>query len=281
MLGNHLKITFFSLLLIAVPVSAEEKGSLNSPPDKTAVKKENHLPSLPLRVESPGARRLLLAQYGGWEDRDPEGYERSLTALFRFEYAFTNYFSTFVSQGFTERRKSETDTMRIRERFQLGINLAFTDKYDSGRPAFGFSLSLFEKQPYPLLEDDSNEYYLIRPHFTAAVRLGRFDLGGSFIFQSETNKNFKEGQYDEFRRHYQFEMFAIWNLNHAWKLHFETARREPYNKEIDIDVRCWHFYPGFSYSLTERHNFGFSLLVPLLEEGYADRGAECRYAFLF
>jgi hypothetical protein len=161
------------------------------------------------------------------------------------------------------------------------MKLAYANGYESGRPAFGFSLSVFEKQEGPYLKDESVKYYLIKPGISMGIRLGRFDIGGAFHYQSETNKSFKEGKNDEFRRHYQLELYSILKLNSWWNLHLESAYREPYNKKIDVNVRFWHILPGISFILNEKHNIGLSLLVPLLKEGYADRGAQIRYCFSF
>ncbi|MDH5656878.1 MAG: hypothetical protein OEZ34_13275 [Spirochaetia bacterium] len=262
-------IFIFFTLTAAVSLLAEDREGLKNQA------------ALPIETGSPGARRLLQTDFSGWEDRDSDGYERRKTLGFKSEFAINQYVSLEAEQSFTDRVKSETERMEYQERFTIGGSLSYMNRFSEGYPGVTFRLLFKDKIKHAPFESESDKYYLVQGQINTAIRIRNIDLGFSAVIQSETNKKFKEGPEDEFRRHYLFEFFFIWNLNQVLKLHLESAYRVPYNDEIDTDIRYWHIYPGISFLIGEHHNIGLSVLVPALEEGFADRGVRIRYAYIF
>ena len=139
------------------------------------------------------------------------------------------------------------------------------------------------KRGAPLQERENPEYYLVSPNFGLGFKSGKFEIMTEFRFQTETNRKFKEGTLEEFRRFYQFGIAPSYSITPNLRGFLEFEYREPYDKIIDTKTRFFNFYPGISYNTDNFGTFNLSLQVRLLskEENSIDRGIRFSYFYFF
>jgi hypothetical protein len=222
---------------------------------------------------------MVRPEFEMWENREPGGYEKRQYIRMDMEYSFFNLISLTVSPGYMKRAKSEAETIVKSDRWNVGLKLFSRERYGRGALSYGGGVQFHSRISDPAIEGENLDFYLVRGYAGLAKQTGKFEMGMTLQFQSETNRNLQERGREEFKRHYQAEMYMSWSAAPAMRLHLETAYRIPYNKKIDTDARFWNVYPGISYLFSDRHSAGISLLLPLRKDGYADRGVRLSYTF--
>jgi hypothetical protein len=238
--------------------------------------------AIPQRVEPVGVYTKIRIDAGGSEKRDINYYEREKQAYLEGELKFLEYFSIKLGTTKTQWEKSGAKTLTELDRFNVGLKFAREHSTSFGAFAWGFGTRLFDRQNPKLKRDDiAPDLYILKTHFNLGLKINNFEIITNFQFQSETNRQLKEEANQEFRRNYLGSIALSYGFTENLRGFLETEYRAPYNPKIDLNIRSWNLYPGFSYQIYSGGFLGFSVQIPMLQERTYDRGVRLSYYHVF
>jgi hypothetical protein len=238
--------------------------------------------SVPLRVEPVGVYTKIRVDAGASENRERNVYEREKQAYLEGELKFLNYFSVKLGTTKTQWERSGSKTLTELDRVNLGLKFAMEHSVGGGTFAWGGGVRGFDRQSQKVARDSvAPEMYLIRPHFNIGYKYNAFEIILNGHVQSETNRRFKEGSDEEFRRHYQVGVSISYGLTENFRVFLESELRRPYNERIDTKSKFWNIYPGLSYQIYQNGFLGLSLQFPVTPDRLMDRGVRISYFHIF
>lgn len=238
----------------------------------------------PLQVEPVSVYTKVRGNAGYW-DRDFNGtYEEIKNINIEGELKFWENFSVLTSMGRTQVSLTDSPREITWDRANLGLKYAKTFDFGSSQFLIGGGLRVFDRKRNSVFRERENpDYYLVRPNFGFGYKNGIFELLSEFRFQTETNKQARESNLEEFRRYYQIGIAPSIALGESFRVFTEFEYREPFDKVIDTNTRFFNFYPGFSYKTDSVGTFSVSLMAGILpkKENSMDRGIRFSYFYFF
>ncbi len=240
--------------------------------------------SHPLQIEPVSIYNKIRVDGSYFDKRTNVIYEQNRNITIEGEYNFWNHFSISSSLGRNNYILTDTETSNTYDRFNLGVKYGRIIDFGTSSLLLGAGIRLYDKKKGATpTERENPDFYLVRPNFGIGFRSGRFEILSEFRFQTETNKSFKEGSLEEFRRYYQFGMAPSFAINQSLRTFMEFEYREPYDRYVDTKTRFFNFYPGVSFATENFGTFSLSLQIGLLkrEENAIDRGIRFSYFYLF
>jgi hypothetical protein len=240
--------------------------------------------SHPLQIEPVAIYNKARVTGTYWDKKQLGVYEQYRNLQLEGELNFWNDFSVISSIGKTNYIITDSEPENSFDRLNLGLKYGKIFNLGSSQLLVGGSMKFFNKKLDGELKSRENpDYFLMRPNFGLGYKSGRFEIMSEFRFQTETNRNLKEGSLDEFRRYYQFGIAPSWAITPQVRVFTELEYREPYDKVIDTKTRFFNFYPGFSYNTQEFGTFSVSLQLSILsrDENAMDRGLRLSYFYFF
>lgn len=238
----------------------------------------------PLQIEPVSIYNKLRVDGSYFDKRTNVIYEQNRNISIEGEYNFWNHFSISSSLGRNQYTLTDTEPSNTYDRFNLGLKYGRIIDFGSSSLLLGGGIRLYDKKKGTDTTDRENpDFYLVRPNFGIGFRSGRFEILSEFRFQTETNRSFREGNLDEFRRYYQFGLAPSFAINQTFRTFMEFEYREPYDRMVDTKTRFFNFYPGVSFATENLGTFSISLQIGLLkrEENAIDRGIRFSYFYFF
>lgn len=238
----------------------------------------------PLQIEPVAIYNKLRLDASYWDNRDKNTYEQNKNVKLEGEYNFWNQFSVTSSIGRTNYKLTDSEPSNSYDRWNLGLKYGKIFDIGNSNLLVGGGIKLYDrKRGTSLNERENPEYYLISPNLGLGFKTGNFEIMSEFKFQTESNRNFKEGTLEEFRRFYQIGIAPSYAISSQTRGFLEFEYREPYDKIVDTKTRYFNFYPGVSYNTENIGTFSLSLQVKLLskEESSIDRGIKFSYFYFF
>ncbi len=221
---------------------------------------------------APVARSQVESHASFSEKHAMGGFRQDRSGNVSGTLALGQYVALQAGGGYAERRRTDTETARIRERWNGGVRLAFAGGYDDGRPAFGFGIHVFDRPADPAEVGVDPELFLARALLALGMRMGPLDLTGELRLQTETNRAMREEEEQEFRRHYGFGLGLAWRTTEKLRLVLESRYVIPYDPKIDTDVRSFRAFPGIVVLLGSGWELQASLVLAVRVERDLDRG---------
>lgn len=237
----------------------------------------------PLRIEPASVYTKVRVDGSIAENHQLATYQKDKNLSFEGELKFLEYFSVKASGGKTWYQTTNTKPLNQWDRWNLGLKFAKESGSRNGRVVFGGGVRLFNRQvgEHPRA-DIAPDLYLVRPHLSFGFGFGDFELILEGAFQTETNRRFKEGPKEEFKRHYQGGLSISQRISDSFRLFIETEYREPYDKKVDLNTRGWYWYPGISFTPYEKGRITASFQFPVSKEDYLyERGMRLSFFHFF
>jgi hypothetical protein len=236
----------------------------------------------PLRVEPAVTYNKVRVDASDSEYKTKKQYRNTLGLGLEGEFKLGENFSILAIASPSREVNTNTATKTTPGRFGFGFRYAKVFDLGFGSLALGGGLKLFSRENAPVVKykNENPDYYFIRPHISVGFLSGGFQAIAEFIFQSETNSSFREGQNDEFRRYKQAGLALSYKFDSGFGIILESQYREPYNRKVDTNTRFWYGYPGIFYK-SSIGTFGVSFQASLIHEREYDRGLKLSYIYLF
>ncbi|MDZ4725178.1 MAG: hypothetical protein SH817_03430 [Leptospira sp.] len=238
----------------------------------------------PLQIEPVAVYKKIRGDFSYWDKRYLGVYEQNRNFQVEGEYIFWNNFSATSSIGRNNYSISDAMPETTWDRWNFGLKYGKVFDFGSSQLLVGGGIRLYDKRRNSEIRERENpDYYLVRPNFGIGYKNGRFEVMTEFRFQTETNRSFREGNLEEFRRYYQFGIAPSVELSPSFRAFTEFEYREPFDKLIDSRTRFLNFYPGISYKSDSSGTMSVSLLFSLLakNDNAMDRGIRISYFYFF
>lgn len=202
----------------------------------------------PVMIHAGDIYRKIKFDYDHREQRDLDVFEMRRSLAAEIEYSFLNYFSCSLRGGYYYRDKTDTERQSNPERILVGLKGSYF--FIEKKVLAGGFLNIHSSQSkIPPQEGENSELFHIEGGASLGFIRGDFQFLSNFIFQTESNSQFKEKYGQQFRRHYQVDLGVAYMRFSPLLLHLESSYREPYSKKIDTNTRFWYLYPGVSSSV--------------------------------
>lgn len=206
------------------------------------------------------------------EKKNVGAFRHDRDVFFDASLAVAKYFAVEAGGGYLERRRTDLETARVRDRWSLGFLVANSNGYEEGQLAFSYSLRLYSKQAKPIPSGEDPELYLARTIFSLGLRTGMMEWIAEVGLQSETNSSFRENEEQQFRRQYEAGLGAAARLGDSWRALLELRYVAPYNPEIDGASRSFRALPGLAWRPGHNAELYVQGVFALRLEAELDRG---------
>ncbi|MCR9145236.1 MAG: hypothetical protein NXI24_23560 [bacterium] len=229
-----------------------------------------------LHVKNAAPRSRAALQFTNDELTQHKFYTRSQTLQAYGEFAFADFISIHANLPVTRRWVTDAERQTRFDNMRVGAKLGF--RFDWLMPYFGLAVDL------PTGDEEegigSKEIGNIEPHAGLRIGSGWFFWQLGARYNSESNKEFREVDLQEFRRFYLLETAIALSFQYV-DLLVEYSYKRLLEEQEFPGLSASVIAPGVNIKPTKNFVIGLGVTYALSREREYDYGYQVRLTYLF